>query len=638
MLLRRIDQHLYWLLAVLGLSTVSVAYFWQGPIWVLKSLFLTCPLFLIAVLAHRFTEKVDPTTKCTSVALGLTGRHFLVATSFLLLGVSTFCLWAMNSRSLLYFCTTSALAGLIFLQVALLRSTWRTKLILPQIGLLSFSVNWGIAFKPALFFGGTDVMGHMAAAEAAKNLASGSPTSLDGSYAAAHLFHTYVAVGSTVLGVPIQYATFLMHWIAFSLVILAVFQLTHHVSEDTTAALLAALAVSVSPVFIYGAAYPVTRALALVFYSFLLVTWFSPRGGAVWPSRVLSTMYIAAIVLTHHVSVPVLFAISILVGLTSRLTSSSGMSLGPHFRDLALFGALWWSHWLFFSGDSLTQHIRDWAYAFNTATIITPDFAGSSGQGGSLVSSLLNTAYFWFLVFFTLWGVRESLHSQKVIPSAVSAVGLSALVLVFLHIPSPLSRVTSHTLWLYRLPLLTLPLVHVVLGHGASMFLRRMEKLRQLPPRFLLPVSGALVIALVTYLSLTSGSVSTDVDLYGIKRNREFFTLSEVESMRHVAVVAPPDRVILTDYYVMRNTYQISGRVPTATIMGPQLPEREDTIVILRVGQLYDGHALPFVDAASQVYWQAARQDIGHESLIDDALSRSRYYANRSTIVVSGFS
>jgi len=127
--------------------------------------------------------------------------------------------------------------------------------------------NLGITLKYPLYFGATDILGHLFSIQTV--LQTGHIAGLE-SYVNFPLFHIYNAIGVEITGLSLRTGLFVFMGIAWEAGILLAYLLFLKISRSRRFALSATLLLAISPQLILYGSYAITRSLAFV----IILCWF----------------------------------------------------------------------------------------------------------------------------------------------------------------------------------------------------------------------------------------------------------------------------------------------------------------------------------------------------------------------------
>lgn len=579
------------LVALLGISLV--AYLGRLDLAVM-SLILIIPILLVAgLLLYRRNQ-----TSAVEYPGFVSRISFfnLVLLYVLTMIISVILLIFYLERPLAYFIVIALTTGILFLQIMTRRDSWTEYLIIFEMALLSLNLIWGLGLKYPLYFGGTDIMGHLAFIESILN--TNHITELGAQYRYFPGYHIFIAIGSEITGLHIKDAMFVFVGLAWQAGLLFAYLIFHRFSNSSRIALIACLVFAVNEAAIYYGSYSVARTLDFV----LFLGWFYialnlfKKDVMYIPLLLIIT---AALILTHHLTTILLTPVLVVFYICQKIffgfrKEHPLLPLAPLiFLSVTFFGYfIWVSSELF--GSVLPAYM---ASIFTTEMELAVD----PGQlAGSPLAYVFNSAYYALVLIFALFGISFAWNAgrEKTIRNTLRTLALAALLFLVLFLPYPLGFLPQARLTLAdRYPLLVLPFISIIMAYGINYLVclrRRSETQTGLASRIPAFTTGLVLIA--AFFSIISGINARDSNVFpnSAEAPTTYFSSSEVDSFTFMDQKGNPALALYSDYFTVRNSYNLEKFPYRHVLKEANINYIEEGYVILRVEELQEKDGLSF--------------------------------------------
>ncbi|MCJ7744250.1 MAG: hypothetical protein MUO99_06810, partial [Dehalococcoidales bacterium] len=401
--------------------------------------------------------------------------------------------------------------------------TRRKGIILFQIVFVSANLIFGQTLRLPLYFGWTDVMGHMHSIETI--LETGRVTSALGiDYQYFPNFYIFGATGTMLSGMSLQTSYFALCGLLFLVSIPVVYLLVSQVTRNVYLPLVTALLYSQSREVIFNGMYATPRAMAFVFC--LVILYLLIRGRTNWKLRAVAVFLVVPLVLMHQTTLLHFSAILIVLVIIELILHRRSWYIGLNYSMFFTFAYL--GYWLWLCYPFLSKTIID-AYSAITMTHIP-----SSSMERTVFATFTANADLTAIAFLAIVGVVSLLHRNRELVTVGTVFSLFSLVAFLLYFPGPLGFLPG-MFESNRLPLLVSPFIAFAAAGGLLLLVR------QLPTdgRHWKSIIGiGITLCLVFFLSLSSTVIlgnSTDLNLGKVLGNtdRQYFTESELAAFSY---------------------------------------------------------------------------------------------------------
>lgn len=508
-----------------------------------RGLYLIIPVTLAAVIAiwkpDLFSE--GETSAASKFTVG--SRHFPhLVLLFILLYLVTLCLLVGNeTRPLSYFCLVAVMAGLILVEVLSIgqEQSGRRSIILTQIIFLSLNLIMGQTLKLPLFFGGTDILGHMRYIETI--IAEGHVTPLMESYQYFPLFHVFDAVGMLVTGMGLKMSYFIVGGLSFVVSIPIVYLLVNWLTRNVKVSLIAVLIYSISQDAIFGGMYMVTRTMAYLLC--LLALYLLLRGRGNIQFRGIAIFLILPLVLMHQATLVEVTGILLLIIIIELVLHRRSRYIGYTYP--MLFVAAYISYWIYQCGPFIDPIIR---------SIVATAEPASLPVAGTLIvpwyTYLAKHCDYSIIAFLAILGIIGQLSRGKRGGDLANIFALLSLVSLIFYLPG-LSAYFTPLFLGYRLPLLLLPFIAFAAGSAVLLFIRQWRANAKFRRVWTILGLGLVVVYCFCSVSILGNLTDFNIGKVVGNHNRGYFTEVELSSFSFIAEHKEETRVY-SDYQASR--------------------------------------------------------------------------------------
>ncbi len=452
-----------------------------------------------------------------------------------------------NLPRLFYFVTISALYILIFFQV-FSANNGSARILFEIIFVMSniiFSTTLGYPF----FFRTGDILRHIFLSTVTLLSGHTIPADLDPNYVTFPLYHIFIAISSSIIGLPIQTTIFIVLCPVYVITIIFLYKIFQKISHNEQISLLACLCFSANPIVLTRGIEMITSVAAFVGFVILLYLIFTFQQENSIKYKGLIFLVTIFIILVHQVSIlQILLLISIFI--LCELTLSKKRYF---FSGILLFIILpFISYWVYTSESFLDWFIiaRVNLNYFDIGTKISQTSIMNPMELAILY--VQNNLYLSIFIFFALIGIGYILYLQK--PQYFSVVALFTLVVLILYIPNPLF--TSDTLSrMYRIDrfwILLSPFMALAMASGIYW----VNKLNQSRNRVAFGVITIIFTIFVVF------SLQNPVMEITSKEGRLYFTEEELRAFNFVSEKIPYGLEIFSDSeaskFVKKNYFSLT--------------------------------------------------------------------------------
>ncbi len=484
-----------------------------------------------------------------------------------------------STRPVAYFVAMSLCIGLVLLQISCRRPDWTDGLIVAEVLLLSLDIIWGMTLKYPLYFGDTDILGHLRLIDSVLRTAHVGQVFAD--YLTYPLYHLYIAAGIEVTDVSIRTGLFVLMGLAWQFGMLFAFLIFRELVKSRRFALVGLLLFASSSQIIFYGAYAIARSLALV----LIIFWVFLLLKAQRSARYLLLLLIvtAATVMTHHANVVYFIAVLALIYVCELALGRFRRSEMHSPLFVYLFAASTISYLVFVaSGMSTVQLPQMLVQIFNSRLELNPNPTG--GYGPPIIFSIV---YFSFVLLMCLLAIRTIYFYLKSAGSTgiAGAFALAGFLLLVFYVPGPLDLLPVAKLALTaRVQLMVSLLVLFCAAFG----LRGLWAIRR-------PLPYAFVICM-SFFSLISVDNALDVGyLPNTSTNKTpYFTTSELTSFAFLDAKANASATLYCDGQTYVDRFSLSKFESRFFLEDGDINYIQQGLIILRTGELRRKSALTF--------------------------------------------
>ncbi|WP_406656878.1 hypothetical protein V7O62_13580 [Methanolobus sp. ZRKC2] len=447
------------------------------------------------------------------------------------------------TRSLLYFGIILLLYAVIFIQIFTKSSNHH--IILFEIFLTLLNLIYGVTLKYPLYFGGTDILGHMFLSEVTFLSGRTIPIDLDGAYANFPLFHILISEVSHFLGSNIQFSYFLVTAPIFAISIFFIYFMMFSISGDRRVSLLSALIFSSFGVTIYSGMYVVTRTMAFIGFAALLYLMYNRHSEKSSLFKILCLLFGMFIILVHQVSITqiilVFFFILFVEIALEKLMPGQKKYISQTYILLLLVSFI--AYWIFVSHVFTEALVTSYFDSTNYQSLSMK----STIKAGNQWSFILNSIDYTVITFLALVGIGGTLFGHK--KNYLQVFALVSLLILPLYIPTPL-QLFWNTMTFFRfdrLMLLVSPFMAIMMALGI-IYLMRLFQYKKINKNYFY-IFSLLLLSILIIFSIISTSPEPN---YGVDSERRYFTATEMASFNYVLNFVPYDSPVHSDYFARR--------------------------------------------------------------------------------------
>lgn len=447
-----------------------------------------------------------------------------------------------------YFLFLTVLYVVVFLQIL----SFKVNPVIILIELLSLMLNsiYGITLKYPLYFGMTDILGHIRLSYFIYVSGTTPPPDLDITYTFYPLYHIIVAECAHITGLSVEHTLFLVTGLIFVITIIFIYILFNQILKNFQLSLLICLVFSLFSDVIFYSSYMITRTMAFVGFVILLYLlfkiFFSEENEKKF--QILAIIISLFLLLVHQVSLPLMIPI---LGVIFIIFSIFYGTRRTPIIFFILLITIMITYWIF-TARIFTELLIENQLAPEYFTeiifnkVISPK---TNWLDGAIVYLQQNITVSIFLVF-ALIAIGYILWHRK--PKNLVYLGIISFLFLPFFIPTPLQSVWQFT-WFFRLDRIRLiisPFMAFIMGFGLIIYL----KLVSLNPTRVL-FSIIIVIFSIGFFSYgsftTSMNAGDSIDLWDHMPS-PYFTNQELSSFKFVENYGKNDETIYSDAIARR--------------------------------------------------------------------------------------
>ncbi len=514
-------------------------------------------------------------------------RH-LVLINVLLFLWSIIVLLSFDSRNIIFFLLSSAVACVIVLQIFHADTPRKYYAILLQICALSLALAWSLTLNYSLYFGYTDTLSHMHFISTI--LGSGHTSELPLTYENFPLFHILISQGVLITGLGIGPALFIIMALAWLVGIGMAFLISSKIFNSTTIGLIVSLLFAISPQIIFYSSYTISRSLAFIFFMLIIYLIFNKNENNRLIFTILSIAMSWVLILTHSVTVFFVIPLLFVVYVIQRLgVGNREQGLGISGTYIVLFSISIMGY-LFFASYETTRLLL--TYYLSPLTHDAGEI--NLANIGSDIFIIIRNLFYILSIFFAIIGSWSILKRGRNYRSKEYIIALSSLVFLPLFIPGFLDVIPgSGVLLIYRLPLLVTPFIVITLGYGIFYFVMGNKSLvkASIHPMISL-ISILAIISICSFFSMT-GTIRDSALPWNEGTSSDYFTVEEITAFASFEALGNHSQILHSDDYTIRNLYQLND-YKTRIITSGNISNIANGYLILRSGELESRGVLPF--------------------------------------------
>jgi len=541
----RIDKIYILALFVLPILGLSLAYYLNRPDLALRGIVLVVPIIAALCVLWRFTHRNISFITSTPSIMRFTDstQKILLALYSVLFTFSVLAIAFTQYRPLVYFVAITLIATVIFLQ--LFSEKISPTVILLEIVLLSLNMIFGVTLKYPLYFGGTDILGHLFFAEVTYLSGHVIPSDLDLSYTYFPLFHIFISEAAQVTGLTLSKVYFVVTGLSYTIIIPILYTMFEKILKNKRLSLFICLLYATTSIVIYYGPYMVTRVMAFVGFVMLLYLFYSRehyRGrGHSMSYSVILTLVALFLTLVHQVSFPQILALLLLLLFFEYFT---GVRACLKIRELLLISVLFMGYWLYAAWSFTEEVIKSHTAPKYFEEVVIK----SSIQPENVAYFLQNNIDVAIFLFFALIGIGVVLKYQK--KSYVATLALFSLTSLALYVPNPIQTMWQ-TMTLFRFDrfmLLLSPFMAFIMGYGVYVTLRYPFKKKS--NTYLTLIVTLALIGIFTLSSATNSLNAPDCADLRQEESTRFFQETDLMIFDFVENYVPNGGAIYSDYFV----------------------------------------------------------------------------------------
>lgn len=432
------------------------------------------------------------------------------------------------------------LLAYLFVFIQLFSRNCNSNHVLIESTFLMLNLIYGVTLKYPLFFGATDIIGHIFFSNVTYILGRVVPKDLDIYYAYFPLFHILISETSHILGLNIKSSYFLITAPIFAVSVIFVYYIFNQTTNNKQLSLLSALIYSTSSVVIFSGMYVITRTMAYLAFVLLLYFIYNPKRQTRLSRKICIIIISVFIVLVHHVSIPHIVVLMLILYICEKILVKS-----PYFSNnyILFIVVMSISYWIYVA-YLVIQRLNT---IYSNPLIYESLVIKSSIKPGNEWNFLFSNFDMSIFLFFAIIGIGYTFYKGSVNYSKIFCLfGFSTLIF---YIPSPL-QILWQTMTMFRfdrLILLVSPFMAFIMSAGICYFIN-----------YLLKTKLSKVYSIFCILFLFSAFVFTSLNASSESINimsnspHQYFTSEELIGFTYFSNYAPCGSMLFSDYYASR--------------------------------------------------------------------------------------
>jgi len=525
------------LLIFLTPISILLIYIKLGLLISIKSLFYFIPtiIFLIIILKYKnnFFDALSTSLKDLVSIPNIFSKnlHQIFLLNLLIIILSFSILIRYPTRNLLYLLLVSLSGTLLFSQVVFTEQI-RPLYFFTQAIPISLGLTWGVTMKYPLFFGYSDIIPHISfVSTVIQKGISALPKNL---YQYFPLYHTFLAMGKIILGLPLKISYFLLLGLIPICFLFLPYLISIKIIKDQKMSLIICLFFLFNREVIFGSRYLVTRNLAVIFMLYILYLIIRKGVGKASPKfTMVILIFTFSLIFTHHITTLFFVIILVIIILINVLLKNSGAKI---LKKYLLFLIAISSAYLLFVSQEFTLRLYH-AFKESLHDLFSKQIfqmAGGTSENSSTIMmalrSILGNLDYMVIIFFSLFGILFILFKRQAINKNVKiflTLGVFSLPFV---IPNPILLQLNADFLLYRIPMVTiifwifLPVIgFLIFFHTVHLTNRNLS--------FLLHLA---VFYLICFTAVANANTASDVPEISKISNSEriYFNASELSCLK----------------------------------------------------------------------------------------------------------
>lgn len=501
------------------------------------------PIILASVIALWKVPllKRSPTTILSGFRLRPQSFLYLVLLFILSYLVSLCFLVQGGPRLIAYFCLVAVMAGLLFFEILGTQpehSNW-PGIILAQMVLLSLNIIFGQTLRLPLYFGGTDLLGHMGYISTIIN--GGHVTSAMEGYIYFPLFHIFNTSGVLITGMQLQTSYFILNGLAFVISLPIIYLLAKQLTKDSRLSLLATLLYCLNREVIFNGMYMNTREMAYLFCLLILYLLIQENR---W-LKIIAICLILPLVLLHQTTLLHFSVILVVIMIIEFILRRRFQYISLNY--IILFIVAYVGYWFWICHPFLQGWIIT---ASGSETVSIP--MTTPAVRDTLINTLAKNGDYFILLFFIPIGIVSQLYQDARDVTMGHVIALFTFITFPFFIPD-IATILSPLFLTYRLALLLSPFIALAMAAGVLALITQLDINRHRLKAVMLLMPILLIILLYSFSTVFLQGSTTDLNLrqLGVMDVRQYFTRAELKSFSFI-VEYKGDVPISTDYHSAR--------------------------------------------------------------------------------------
>lgn len=538
---------LFPVLVVIGvIGGLAFAFLINRQDFVIRGIGLAIPALLAAVLILLLNR-----SRANLLEASLSDRvnkRALTLIFTLLFLASVILLVVYSEKTWPYFLVSTGLSIVILWQILLTDQSY--KIILTEIVLCLTENIVSVTLSKPLYYGFTDIIGHMYISKLTYLSGHTVPLDYSGSYANFPLYHILIAAGTMLSGIDTKLVLFILTAIVYVSVIPVIYFIVIKMINNNRVALLACLSFAFSYTGIFYGTYMVTRVMAFVGFVFILYFLYKQYNRKNDQPDIIETIHnrnlllnalaiLLALftVLVHQVSILQICALLLLLILCEWALNNKRYIILKFFAVLSI---IFTAYWIFQAYSFSRNLIEDKLLVDSISSGVS--IKGSIQAFNALPFLIVNIDMF-IVLFFALIGTIYVLSSDR--KKSLASVCLFSLLVLVLYVPNPLLSIYQlMTVFRFdRFALLVSPFIALATGLGIFILYKYFNSVR-------VPMlAGIFVITLLFgSFALMSSGFENVVASSDQNSSRNYFNAAELDSFSFVENHVPNNSIIYSDY------------------------------------------------------------------------------------------
>ncbi|WP_148206234.1 hypothetical protein [Thermococcus gammatolerans] len=467
----------------------------------------------------------------------------LILLFFILFLLSILILILAPYRPWYYFVLVAILYIIVFLQI--LSKEPVSFMILLELILILIELIYGTTFKYPLYFGATDIPGHIFLTKVTYLSGHIVPPDLNLYYTYFPLYHIFISQGAYILGSDIKTSLFLILPIPYVITVLLIYFLFNGISKNRRISLLSSFFYSNSYIITYYGTYLVTRAIAFVGFAILLYLLYREISRKSYKYKLTIVFISVFILLIHNVSI---IQISVLLVVMLIIEFMFGKLVDLSWKLIVIINTLFIGYWTFASWSFTEYLIKSHVLTlFHTSPLMRHISISNSYFFLTHIDISIAT-------FFTLVGIGYMLQTEK--QEHVLAFGVMSIFAVPMYVPNPLQALwqTGSLLRFDRFKLFVTPFIAFAIAWGFYVLNLHYSLIKEdnILKRKIFALLLVLVVMGYSFMSITMHDNANDCKDFPWKNPRTYFNKEELYGFSYIIENVPSNSTLYSDYYTYR--------------------------------------------------------------------------------------